>query len=482
MADEAANFKEMRDLVYMTYIQCPVQKIATRRIIQEVQRGKLMWAHESATGKVHQKQIQLTTKEHKIWSNFMAEMIVQLKVFGYAVYRMTKVRNSKSRTSQYKGENTNMMDEGVRLEVANGQGINLIWNQTYLEWDVFADGDFTTPLHRKNWNVVFFNSPYKVGSRNQPILSSAAAGCQIESAMYADLKRRINDRDRINTRPCVYTTVSRNLTTTGQSTKPWFSNSITDTNAGHIPVPGVSQDFGTLLRDRLDTMRELDKLSKEARQSTRKAYESGQRMQLHSIHEEREDHEKVDPIEATEMFITDGREAREMSHRHGPPEIHQVIDRLVKEIYFSYDVTPQASGMSGNAERLTSSDRLARIAISVTEHHIAQVRDVLQQAIRKVSSSLSGDDSGSTYVQIMPCLNISNLQMVESFLKLDALADAYTCIMEGIPITSIDMDALATRQRMLLMGDKKGEVVPEGETKKKLTEEQLTARLNAKAQ
>ena len=115
MTDESTNFRAMRDLVYMTYLRCPVQKIAVRRVIQEIKRGKLVWVHESKTGKIHRIKIELSTKEHKIWSNFIGEIVVQLKIFGYAVYRMIKVRGSKSRTSQFKGETNNTMNENVRL-------------------------------------------------------------------------------------------------------------------------------------------------------------------------------------------------------------------------------------------------------------------------------------------------------------------------------------------------------------------------------
>ena len=269
-----------------------------------------------------------------------------------------------------------------------------------------------------------------------------------------------------------------------QNSRPWFHSMTNDAASAHIAVPGTQQDFNTLLRDRLDTLKELDTLSKAARESTRRAYESGNRMQLHKMHEDAYD-DRSDPVEATEMFITDGREAREMTQRHGPPEVHQVIDRIVKEIYFCHDVTPQASGMSGSSERLTSSDRLARIAISVTEHHISQIRALLLQAIRKISSQLSGDDSGRTYVQIIPCLNMHNLQLVESFLNMEALVDAYTCVMEGLPSSSIDVELLKKRQTMLLEQGNKStlkKTLVEGEKPQRMTEEQKTARLNAKAE
>ena len=199
MTEESTNFRSMRDLVYMTYLRCPVQKIAVRRVVQEIQRGKLAWVHESKTGKIHRKNIMLSTKEHKIWSNFIREIVVQLKIFGYAVYRMVKVRGAKSRTSQFKGETNNTMNENVRLEVANGQGLTLVWNEEFVEWDVFADGDFVTPMKRNKWHVIFFHPPHRVGPNNHPVLASASAGCQVESALYADLKRRINERDEINT-------------------------------------------------------------------------------------------------------------------------------------------------------------------------------------------------------------------------------------------------------------------------------------------
>lgn len=465
----------MRDLVYMTYLRCPVQKVAVRRVIQEVQRGRLMWSHSTAS-QVHRKQIIPSSMEFSIWSTFMAEMIVQLKVFGYAVYRVARIRGRKGRLSQYKNETTENIEDTARLEVANGQALNLQWNSKILEWEVFSDEDSDLSLTKKDWHVIFLHRPYKVGNHNVPVLASGAASCQKESALYLSLKSRIEERDRINTNPCVYTTVSKNLTTTGQSTKPWFTSSFGDgAGSSHITVPGFGQDFGSLLNDRLETLRDLDKLSKAARESTRKAYESSRRPQLHTIHEEAHEPE-ADALEATEMFISDGRDAREMSFRQGPPEVHQLMDRLAKEIYFSHDVTPQSSGMSGSSERLTSNDRLAQIAIDVTSHHIVQIRLLLQRAMTKLSAQLSGDDSGRTYVEILPCISEHNLRQVESILKTDALIDAYTCLMDGLPHNSIDRDAIERRKENMLAGKEKP-----AKEEPRMTEEQKTARRNKQA-
>lgn len=193
------------------------------------------------------------------------------------------------------------------------------------------------------------------------------------------------------------------------------------------------------------------------------------------------------------MFITDGRDAHEMSHRQGPSELHQILDRVVKEIYYSHDVTPQSSGMGGSSERLTSNDRLAQIAITVTEHHVTLVRSVVQDAITKLSKELSQDKTGRTYVKIWPCISAFNLQQVESFLTPDALAEAYTCIIEGLPPSSIDRKALKKRQEILLLGEDpearkektSGDVDAGGETKRpepRMTEAQKSARRDAKAQ
>ncbi len=492
---------QIQTLVYKTFLMCPIQKNCVRRVITSILRGKLMWTHDGVDGKTHKKPIPVTSKEHKIWTNFISEMVTQLKIFGYALYRVARIRETKRRVTQYTGETTAHQDENVRLEVANGQGVILRWNEKTIEWEVYSvDGTSDVPLTRRGWNLVIFNEPYRVGAKNTPFLASAAATCQRESALYASIKQRIDERDRINTHPCVYTTVSKNLVTTGGSTRPWFTDAFTPQDAARIHVPGDHQDFNTLLTDRLDTLRSLDTLSKKARDSTRKAYQQMQRPKLGK--------KPIEPprlpIEAHEMFITDGRDAHEMSHRQGPAELHQVLDRLVKEIYYIHEVTPQSSGMGGSSERLTSNDRLAQIGITVTEHHITLIQSVIQDAMTKLSQELSKDDSGRTYVRMYPCISAYNLQQVESFLTPEALVEAYTCIIEGLPASSIDKKALMKHQQILLLGedpdlikkkegasspkkkkqDSAGDIDAGGHTKRpepRMSEAQKSARRDAKA-
>lgn len=399
--DDDAAVERFQNLVFATYLNCPIQKIVVRRVISGVLRGTLAWTHDDKAGKAHRKKIPVSSKEHKIWTNFIVQLVTQFKIWGYAIYRVAKVRDSKRRVTQYLGESTTIQDENVRIEVANGQGVMLRWNEKNVEWEVYSiDGASASdvPLTRKGWHLAILSEPYRVGPKNIPVLSSAAATCQQESALYASLKRRIDERDRINTHPCVYTTVSKNLVTSGGATRPFFTNPNSAQDSSRIDIPGHNQDFGTLMSARLDTFRDLDALSKKARESTRKAYDAQKRRSL-------TDRRKEKPallVEAHEMFITDGRDAHEMAHRQGPSELHQILDRVSKEIYFAHDVTPQSSGMGGSSERLTSNDRLAQIAITVTEHHITLVRSVVQDAMSKLSRELSKDDSGRTYVKVRP--------------------------------------------------------------------------------
>jgi hypothetical protein len=493
----------MHQLVYATYLQCPIQKICVQRVIAMVLRGTLSWTHESKDGKTHTKKIPVSSKEYKIWTNFATQLIKQLKIFGYTLYRVTKIRDSKRRVTQYSGETTSVQDENVRLEVANGQGVQLRWNEKNVEWEVYSvDGAMASdvPLTRKGWHILILNEPSRLGAKSLPVLSSAAANAQQDSALYASLKRRIDERDRINTQPCVYTTVSKNLVTTGGATHPWFTSQNSAQDSSHIDIPGHSKDFNSLMSDRLSTLRKLDELSAKARESTRKAYQVMKRPQLGKQEKEKP---RI-PIDAHEMFISDGRDAHEMSHRQGQAELHQILDRITKEIYFVHDVTPQASGMGGSSERLTSNDRLAQIAITVTEHHVTLVRSVVQDAITKLSRELSQDDSGRTYVKIWPCISAYNLQQVESFLTPEALTEAYACIIEGLPPSSIDAKALKKRQQILLLGEDPDARGPEGQAKKpaakkpsagdvdaggdtkrpepRMTEAQKSARRDAKAQ
>lgn len=506
--DEWAVVRKVQDLVYNTYLNCSVQKRAVRAVITTLQKADLVWTHEGEDGKTYKKKIDLTSKEHKIWSNFVAQLVVQLKVFGYALYRMVRVRQDKRRRlngTMFIGESTETQPENVRLEVANSQGVLLQWDDKRVEWSVYSvDGTALDEkaMKKAGWNLLMLNEPNRVGPTNVPVLNSAAANCQRESMIFSNIKNRIDHRDGINSKPMVYTTVSKHLVQSGTGTRPWFTNPSAAQDGTHINVPGESQDFNSLLAGRLETLRDLDRLSKKARESTRKAYETLHRPKLGKKPQEKPTYD------ATEMFISDGRDFGEMTHRRGPDELHQTIDHLMKEILFTHEVTPQSFGMSGGSERLTSNDRLAQIAIVATEEHKTLVMATVQDALRKMSSQLSGDKSGRTFVKMWPCISAYNLSQIEAFLDPDFAMEAHACIHQ-IPVSAIDRKAYVKHQEILLLGqpaetlavptaDGKRPVKKAADTKKKaadvdaggntvrpeprMSEAQKSARRDAKAQ
>jgi hypothetical protein len=434
----------MADIVYKTYIKCPIQKRALRSIVSWFQRTKLTWVHDPA-----EHEIDKNSEEFRHWMTFVVRVVTQLKLYGYAAYRLRKTRGRPK-----KGAVASI------LEVANGQNVAIEWKDS--EWIIRSvEGEVDDA---GTWSLLVFDEPTRVGTKNTPILNSSAANCQRESELYAKIKERIELRDEINTGPTVYTSISKNLVS-GQS-GTWFGNQ----GSSHIDAPGFGQDFNSMLAERLDAIKDLERMSNEARQNARMAYSKrdSKRPELCPPEQPR----------ASELFITDGREYKEMSHRRGPEELHQILDRLSKEIMFTYEVTPQSFGIGGSSERLTSNDRLAQIGISNADQHKHTLMTFVQIALSELSSKLSLDNTGKTRIEIKPVISAFNFQQIQPFLK-PAFAIKTLSILHDIPEEALDKSAYKAYIRN--GSDKGGTVDVAGGKKRRMTDKQIQERKDEKA-
>lgn len=453
MSDEWDMVEKMHNVVYSTYLRCPIQKRAVKHAVTQLVQDDLFWAHESSDGSLETAPMD-NAMEQKIWRDFIARLVVQFQVFGYALYRVVRVRGAKSKDTQYKGESTDVQRDTVRLEVANSQTAFIEWNAKLSEWEVRSlNGERSSTFHARGWYLAIFDEPSRVNLTNLPMLNSASANCQEASKLYMDIKRRIDRRDQLNSEPVGYTTISKHLVTSGGSTLPWFVNPSTVQDNAHISIPGADQtDFNALMSGRLETLQNLDRMSQTIRKEARSAYETMDRPRLVGPKKQNKRPTRVD-ADAQELFITDGRDFHEMSHRQGPAELQQTMDRLVKEIHFAHGVTPQSFGMSGNSERLTSNDRLAQIAIVISEDHVNRLRDIIQDAVRKISVKLSGDDKGATFVKIQPCPTAYNLEQIVPLLKPEFVKKTLACIYK-LPENVFVDSAIKDYQKIKLFGEK----------------------------
>lgn len=384
------------DIVYKTYLKCPIQKRSLKNITAWFQKTKLLWVH-MGDDKNASKEIDPTSPEFIHWMTFIVRIVTQLKLFGFAVYKMNvgAAPKGSTATSTVRRKKTTPL---VSMEVANGQNVTLKWAKS--KWIINSIAGNDDDKNINSWELIIMDEPNRIGISNIPILNSSAANCQKNSNLYFNIKKHIEHRDQFNSNPTVYTSISKNIVSNQNGT--WFNNA----GNSHIDAPGITQDFTSVITDRLNAIKELDKMSNEARLETRLAYSKK------SLN-----HCKQQTPAADELLITDGKDYKEVSHRRAPEELHQLLDRLTKEIMFTYEVSPQAFGIGGSSERLTSNDRLAQIGINNADEHKHAIMEYVQFALKDISSKLSKDKSGNTWILIKPRISYFNFQQVKPFLK-----------------------------------------------------------------
>jgi hypothetical protein len=440
--DEWTHATKMHHIVYNTYLKCPIQLRAVKSALLYMENTKLVWAHVDDKGEEHALAVPVSSKEHTIWRNFVAEIIIQLKIFGFAVYRVSRTRHTKRRAHEFRGEHTNLQREYSRMEVANGQGVLLNWNPKQ-GWDVHSINGTAMDDKSHGWNLEILNEPYKYGPNNIPILNSAAANCQKDSEDLLKLNENIAMRDTINSKPMVFTSVSKHLVTSDGSTRPWFVNPTNVHGNTHLDIPGAGGDFNSMLAGRLETIKRLNSMSKKAREDARKGFEIMQRPGRPA------EIKKPNRHDPDEMFVTDGRDYTQMHYLQGPNDQQHLLSRMEKSIQYAHQTPPSWYGVSGGNERLTSNDRLAQKSLVDTELYMKSLMAAAQGPLTKMSRAIGKEDAE---VRMKPCISAYNLSQIEGFLKEDVALEAHACIHQ-LPVSAFDKKAYKEHRKIILYGE-----------------------------
>jgi hypothetical protein len=335
----------------------------------------------------------------------------------------------------------------VRIEVGNSQNLVLHWNTKRVKWDVFEGGASSSVLSRGGWHLLVFAEPRRVGVDNTPVPNSAAARAYRNSVYIENLHRNVQRRDAMNTDPVVFTTTSKTIM--GASARPMYDGP----RDGQSNIMGETRhDHSQWLAERLESFRTFDALSKKARLSTQSAMTSvsqsggvwGKTSDVHS-----DQFVGSMPEQARELFITDGRDAHEMSERKAPQNFDFIEKQLRQGIFKAHGVPLQATGESVNSERLASSDRLSQMAIGQFDTHLKNVRSAIQGALDKLSSIVVRQPG--IVLRLWPCVSAFDLSQIEPILTTDAALRLNQCLYNH-PKHYFDRAKIAIRQEIMLEG------------------------------
>lgn len=329
-------------------------------------------------------------------TDFFGQLTMQLKLFGYAVFRKRS--------------------HGV--EVLSGTAFTLERDpKTFEIRPVLAE----THKRTRGWHMIMTDPPSFAADGALLHCRGSGAQAQVYALEMLQIHENALARDRVNSRPTIYTRVSTQLKQTGQSARPWFHAQ----HAQMVPsdVAGTV-DFNTLIRSRRETMQRLDELTADTRS--------------------RENH-GVDDKKHAELIVSDGRDMNETRHLpHDPAWMSWRTQQISHTISELWQVPPAAAGYNVNTERQAGASRLSEVVLLRWERHLRHFAALVVHACTLVGSTAT----------LRNCLSHYDLHQIEAVAEPEYLREMYACVF-GIDEAKLSLDRIKAWQESRIGGPSK---------------------------
>lgn len=272
----------------------------------------------------------------------------------------------------------------------------------------------------KNLHLVIISAPSRHGCR------SGACRAARDTERYITMEHNFDLRDGHNSKPTIYTTISKDLRNQHGSTRQWFRSANAADVAGYRG--SIDTDFNDLIARRADTVRQLHDVTVAERE--RLAADS--RLPVGAKPEM-----IMDGPAHEEHIVTDGRELTQLHMLNSLTDGKTELDRVYTNIMIAFGVPPQVFGKNVNTERHAASNRLTESAVDMFAHHCSLLRTELARALAVACA----EPHGKFFVSFKPFLRREEIDRLAPILKEDfavvTLATAY-----GVPEKHIDRDKL----------------------------------------
>lgn len=455
---------EAAEELLAVFSRSSIQRLAYDTIKGDILHCDYWWTTRLPDGRTFKKKIEVNHWQHGVWNTFVGEVLLQLCLFGYAVYRVATAPADDGKSgTRIPGS---FVEEGDKVwypEVASGDSIHIYWNDAYKKWVPIAIGGENFNAD-DGWHLAMMAEPYKVGPDKRAFFSSLAATSFSDTIRLENLLANITRRDDLNSVRSVWTSVGKQFgpMLPGGGT-PGFEPVL---HSGMVSVPRMmSHDFDNMLANRVEAIQKLHEASIDLRAATRQMIEKPGKRGGRP--------EKKRKTEHDEYAVTEGMEGRETQHLRAPEDLPALIDRLINNILFSWQVPPQVLGKNINSERLASSNRLSEAALHRYTRLVDAVRGIISLVIEKVSSDISG--SNRTVIRLFPCISEHTLHTLESVMKPEVVKMLYACTY-GVPEEYFDIARIKKKQDAMLL-EAAG---PATRNRQPQTEEQKDAKMRAK--
>jgi len=411
--------------IYQSYHDSKAMQLAFQTTMNDLIHGKVSWVKMES-----EKSAPIILQDTSYpWHHFIRKLALQLCLYGYALYRLLRVRGVQKDSTP---------EDHFHPEVAEGIHFNITFNKETNKWEPeTAFFSKSSIKGTRGWKLVILEPPETaLAYRYTP--NSCGYRSLREHQLGQRLLQNMVDRDTFNSKPSVFTQITKNLTPSSAQGRPWF-NAV---NSSMLPAPQAITDFNTMVQDRATTIEQLDTLSERARLNTHRQY-SQNALQLRVGNE---GGHQISPMQHQEFFVSDGREGNAVGFLQGLENFSAEYERCQNNILFMWGVPPQVLGKNINTERLSSNNRLTEMAITHYESHLKILSEHVQLALKTLSTMISGNDS--TYIKIIPCMSQYTLAKIEPILKTKICMEQYACVFD-LPETYFDMEALKIRQQTI---------------------------------
>lgn len=389
----------------------PVHQQAFAAYVSQVLQHPLAWARKTGKGPEDYEWPQLDTVQKipdvPAWCRrFVSDAVESFMVAGWFVW--VPDRNKKAGAAY----------------VVPPELVTLVSSPAEPQWAVHPERSMGALRWAngkpKNLHLVMISAPSRSGCR------SGACRAVRDTERYMHMERNFDARDGHNSRPTIYTTVSRDLRNQHGSTRQWFRSANAADVAGYRG--NIDTDFNDLIARRADTVRQLHDVTVAERE--RLAADSHLPVGATPVVESGPAHE--------EHIVTDGREMTQLHMLNSMTDGKTELDRVYTNIMIAFGVPPQVFGKNVNTERHAASNRLTESAVDMFAHHCTLLRTEVARALAEACA----EPHGKFFVSFKPYLRREEIDRLAPVLKEDfavvTLATAY-----GVPEKHIDREKLA---------------------------------------
>lgn len=299
-----------------------------------------------------------------------------------------------------------------------------------IEW-IDSQWQLTEKHKQKGWKlkVIYppdrFRTDKKTGAAayNSPAFHSMR-----DTLVYDELYTNMLQRDHFNSRPSIFTTISKDLRNTNGSSRQWFQQAVSADSAAARQL-NVDTSFHSLIAKRADTVQRLDELSALHRE----------RLSSNLAKKGEKSYVKENNMEHTEHILTDGRDAHTSKQLLSLTDGEHMLERAMHDILFAYRVPPQVLGKNINSERTAVNPRLNEMALDSFFTNCNHIRDV----INGVLSILTVDNA---VLRFIPKVTKYDMEQIVPFVKPKVVA-AMMADMYMMDASDFDLSLISNQQQ-----------------------------------